>query len=321
MKDFLNYSQAERILLYQLNGALAAQLKVLLEQKHLYQKVEIDFQQMSEALEKRVILEAERRRFGYLVAGMSNVNLQLSETQIVENNVPVPTLLLQNVKLFCSQCKQRETFSITWHKDATAEVDAKSQADHRIAGVPLQIQLFLLVYQCETCKSVPVSFLLKRARWKLSIEGRSPIEEVEVPTFIPETEATFFRDATIAAQTGNVLAGLFYLRVFIEQFARRQTGKHGRNTGEEILQAYQELLPNRMREHAPSLGDWYNQLSAAMHEARNDVNLFDAASTAITEHFDFRRLYKIQDVTASSTVTAAAEGTPEETQVAKDSKP
>jgi hypothetical protein len=135
-----------------------------------------------------------------------------------------------------------------------------------------------------------------RQEWKLTIAGRSPFEEVDVPKFIPKSEKWLFSGAIVATRTGNTLAGLFYLRTFIEQFARRQTGIKGKQTGETILDAYQAMLPEKHRDHMPSLRSWYERLSAPIHAAKPDAALFEEARTAIVEHFDFRRLYKIPEV-------------------------
>ena len=117
-----------------------------------------------------------------------------------------------------------------------------------------------------------------------------------IESYIPKAEQWLLSGAIVAAQTGNVLAGLFYLRSFIEQFARRQTGLTGRVTGEEIFAAYQELLPENYRAHMPSLGSWYEQLSVPIHAASADMSVFEEAKSDILEHFDFRRIYKLTEL-------------------------
>jgi hypothetical protein len=42
------------------------------------------------------------------------------------------------------------------------------------------------------------------------------MEYVDVPNHIPKQERDLFRDAMIAVHGGKALAGLFYLRTFIE---------------------------------------------------------------------------------------------------------
>jgi len=97
----------------------------------------------------------------------------------------------------------------------------------------------------------------------------------------------------IAHNTGKTLAGLFYLRTFIEQFARRKTAAKGRLAGDQIFDEYNKTLPDKQRDQMPSLRNWYDKLSEALHEAKSDNALFEQAKDEIERHFDFRRLYKI----------------------------
>ena len=70
-----------------------------------------------------------------------------------------------------------------------------------------------------------------------------PNEHVDVPKYIPKQERDHFRDALIAVHGGKPLAGLFYLRMFMELFARRATGETGKCYGDELMEAYYKILP------------------------------------------------------------------------------
>jgi hypothetical protein len=307
MSDYLEFDQARYGLVHHVNNSIKGQFKVLLEEKHLYQSViALDFPQLLSSLSRRILLDAQRYAFQRFAEEVSEERMIVSEQQLFStSNLPQLVLLLQNVKLYCSTCKTRETFSPTWYKDATDGIMERHNHDHRIALPPPRFQMFVLAYQCETCKSAPVTFLIERQAWKLTMAGRSPFEEVDVPNYIPKTERWLFSEAIVAAQTGNTLAGLFLLRTFIEQFGRRQTGIKDRQTGEAILDAYQALLPEKQRDHMPSLKSWYEKLSVPIHAANADTDLFKEARTAILEHFDFRRLYKIPDVSTPPAKDAA----------------
>jgi hypothetical protein len=128
---------------------------------------------------------------------------------------------------------------------------------------------------------------------RFRLEGRAPIETVEVPNHIPEPERVHFRDAVVANATGKTLAGLFYLRTTIEQFARRVVGITGRATGDEIMVAYGETIPVDVRRRLPSLKEWYDRLSMAIHAAKGDSALFEEAARQISKHFDMRRALEI----------------------------
>jgi len=158
-----------------------------------------------------------------------------------------------------------------------------------------EIQVFFIAYQCQHCQGAPAGFLIRKEGWRFSLDGRSPMEEIQLPTYIPKEEQHFFRDAMIARFAGKHLAAIFYLRTFIEQFARRQTGKKGRETGDEIMAAYAEGLPPDKKDQMPSLREWYGRLSAPIHnanEAAAEVE-FDTAREEIERHFDIRRVFRI----------------------------
>jgi hypothetical protein len=154
-------------------------------------------------------------------------------------------------------------------------------------------QLFFMAFQCQRCKSDPEGFIVRRNRNRLFLEGRSPIEHVETPRYLPKKESAFFSDAIVAHNAGKKLAGLFYLRTFLEQFAKRMTGKRGRLTGVELMEAYSATLPPAHRDFMPSFREWYEKLSEAIHDAREDDALFESAKSEIDRHFDIRRIFKI----------------------------
>jgi hypothetical protein len=130
--------------------------------------------------------------------------------------------------------------------------------------------------------------------------GRSPIEYVELPPFIPKQEQKWFREAIITFQSGKILAGLFYLRTFVEQFARRKTGMQNvKITAEEIFNAYAATIPENIRSTMPSLRDYYDKLSDTLHSAKEDKELFESAREAIEQHFDIRRVHKLEDQNAA----------------------
>jgi hypothetical protein len=125
------------------------------------------------------------------------------------------------------------------------------------------------------------------------------MEELELPAYIPKKEQALYRDGLIAGYAGKQLAAVFYLRCFIEQFARRQVGMlNKRKTGDEIMDAYAKLLPEEKRSLMPSLKDWYDKLSEPIHAADEEAaeGIFDTARQAIESHFDIRRVLGIPEV-------------------------
>ena len=134
--------------------------------------------------------------------------------------------------------------------------------------------------------------MIRKAGWTFSLDGRSPMEEIQLPAFIPKKEQRLYGDALIAGNAGKGLAAVFYLRCFIEKFARRQTGmEKQRATGDQIMDAYAKRLPEKQRDFMLSLREWYDKLSEPIHAADEDAAeaIFEPARQAIEKHFDLRR--------------------------------
>ncbi len=293
---------------HDLNEQFAAQLKVLLESKHLYQRVSvapdpIEAQVLEHAdspdLKDRVERDIQKLRRSRLFPVGGNE----LRTVPVEGGQEVVDLCLviRNVRLFCTKCDEKNVFRPIWYRDVSNELmrPSRTHEDTELPGADIQTnQLFFLALQCQHCHYLPEGFLVRRRNWDLFLEGRSPMEHLELPSYIPKKEARLFRDAMIAWHAGKALAAVFYLRSFIEQFARRQTGMLGeRKTGEEIMEAYAEGLPADRKSHLPSLKHWYDKLSEPIHTTEDEAAeaLFDSAKQEIEHHFELRKALRIPD--------------------------
>lgn len=285
---------------------VAEQLKLLLETKHLYQKVSLAPDEINKKLLQGMAqIVGERENFMRFVQAYTVGSFTVTDKPLINEQTkhPIMTLIVGNVKLFCSDCDAREAFRPIWLSDITGEL-VREKTNHQ-KSLPQETfkisfrrdwQLFSLVFQCQRCQGLPETFLIKRRELDLFIEGRSPIEHVEVPSYIPKQEKHWFRDALVAFQSGKILAGLFYLRTFIEQFARRKTNlEDEKRTGEEIMAAYIKTLPENLRDAMPSLGEWYEKISGSLHGANEDSELFENARQRIEKHFDIRRVHDLEN--------------------------
>lgn len=285
-----------------LNTKASEELKNLLENKHLYQNVSIN---AADILKQHIDASREPNVREYLAYWgakelpkvrfvLSSSALYLISKESSARDLQL-TLVPPNASLFCGSCGRREAFAPVWYSDAANEIAKLNRNAPRPISLPDTFQLFFLVYQCQRCFGLPEGFLIRRNNWNLGLHGRSPIELIETPVHIPKKELHHYRDAVLAFNSGKVLAGLFYLRTFIEQFGRRVTGRTGRATGEEILDDYYKRLPSPTRDQMPSLREWYDKLSGAIHSARDDATLFETARAEIDKHFDIRRVFNISE--------------------------
>src|SRR5438552_15572603 len=70
-----------------------------------------------------------------------------------------------------------------------------------------------------------------------------------------------------------------------------------RKTGDEIMDAYAQVLPEDKRSHLPSLKHCYDRLSAPMHAADEDAaeKLFDDSRQEMEHHFELRQACRIPE--------------------------
>jgi len=265
------------------------QLKALLETKHLYQRVAIDPSGEIDPITAGVV-EGERESFEKFAEDLSQERFAFSEGPLfaVSRNpsagpIEVLCLTVSNIKLFCGSCKARELFAPLWFRDLHNElrkpVSAPILRSEQTGGRPTE-QLLLLAYH----------------GLFLTLDGRSPMEGGEVSKYIPKKERQLFWEAIVAMNGGKPLAAIFFLRTFVEQFARRQTDMTNvRASGDEIMDAYAKTLPSQYREVLPSLKVWYGKLSEAIHSATADEILLEEGMREIDRHFKIRDAFNIAE--------------------------
>jgi len=290
-----------------LAASVEVALKRLLCEKHLYQQVEVDLACLVEVSKE---ISADIRKAGPTFGG-PGPNLppatqkQILESGIAGTNAPwcfagshiggafhdLVMFEIPSINTYCDQCKHRPPFNPI--------------ADMCWSIVRPELpttQWYHLAYACQQCgkAAIPVHFIVRREGLKLRLTGRDPIEAVPSPKVLPEPQNKYFSSAQIAHNAGQTLAGIFLLRVFIEQFWRsvpeiqKLIQLQPRATGDEQGDAYQSTLPDAFKERFPSLKEVYGKLSGAMHAADANAELFDDSCKKIERHFDARRLFELK---------------------------
>jgi hypothetical protein len=292
-----------------LGRKISEALQELLSKKHLYQSINVDtafLDQVAVARHKEAQIKAATPHLGgggppYVppldgFRGVLDLFVQaawfpsgarpLVDTGmdiLYQNDPRVQKYLLPAVKLTCNRCGERGPFNPV---GALVE-NARRASDN---------QWVYLSYECQNCKGEPIRFLIRRKETKLTLSGRDPFETIELPSFVPKQHADSLRNALIANHAGQTLAGVFLMRVFIEQFWKSlpeviAAVKHkARPTGDELGEAYKAILPAPFKERFPTLAETYGALSEDMHSARGSAVVFEKSYAQIIEHFDARRL-------------------------------
>jgi hypothetical protein len=261
---------------------LTAALKTLLEQKHLYQAITIP------RTDGYVVRKPDDSTVPETIPSVRDAIDGWWALDIAVRPGANPIFVqVPDIKVFCERCSRLEAYNPVLAKDVLKDVGNLASPRGETE------QAFLLAYQCQSCKRTPELFLVHRAGRagvKLRNVGRSPIEHVDVPLFVPKSVQRFLSGAIVAYQSGQALAGVFMLRTLIEQWARLASGSK-KEQADQVMDDYMATLPEDFRGRFPSMRALYSELSADIHGAKGSPKLFDRARTEIVQHFDARRMF------------------------------
>jgi hypothetical protein len=274
---------------------IAAVLKLLLEQKHLYQSVIVDFesnlQDLAGKLPPGEQSTAITHGLGQLSANWHFLDPS-SNSKSPQSDGGVRTMGLiipPEVNVFCSSCSRTEAFNCLGVHEFSAAFSRSHLSHSRPA-----LQGFLFTYICQSCKTFPEAFLVRRENNTLILSGRTPIEHVDVPSAVPRKVRRFYSGAIVAHQSGQTLAGLLLLRTLVEQWCI--LAMSGTATPMDVpLDEYMASLPEDFKTRFPSMRDLYSELTADIHAATGSSDLFDSVKDRLLVHFEARRLFKLPD--------------------------
>jgi hypothetical protein len=312
-----------------LKSSIQKSVKELLENKHLYQSVPIDYtpiQKLIDNAEKspevvryknnRAValpmsksyrdvnshLESYRRKIQetaneVLQAFWSfNTGIFKEFTDSYEENFGInftdfnlPTIAVQCTH--CDAIRPAHNPGFPEQKNGFQEVSFVESINKK----SIYCQTFVFSYQCQACKKEPLIFLVHRKGVKLKLTGRNHFETPEVPKTIPKDEKKFYAGAIVAFNTGNELSGLFMLRTTIEQYMRRILGSTEKISGEDLGDQYADLLAEDFpKSRYPSLKTIYKELSVPIHSAQSDTEQFKKSRNEIEKHFELLEHFPIE---------------------------
>lgn len=271
----------------------------LLETKHLYQSYRLS----RDAIKAAAISSESGNRESLLATidsaldaewkALDEISRQEFERgPVAAGTPPLVAFYVDSLKSSCATCQKVMPFNLI------KSVELREGRTRGAASSEPRCQDFVFVYQCQGCRSVPDSFLVRRQGDKLTLCGRAPIEYVEVPPYVPKKVRKYYSGAVVAFQSGQVLPALFLLRVLIEQFVRGRLEKDSEANRNESLradqavEAYGKALDEDFRQRFPSLKDIYGDLSSAIHAAEESAEVFEDSLAKIEKHFDARRVYE-----------------------------
>lgn len=268
-----------------------AVFRELLETKHLYQSLQVDFS--TTGVES---IENASGNIKFALAqewsSLHQANWIAQDPKSPPDNIPLfhnISFRPPDIKTFCTVCDRIEAFNLESVENFLARwgainVDLKGRSGHTV-------QVFVLSYTCQSCKSVPEVFLVRREGPRLIISGRTPLEHVDVPKAIPKGVARFYSGAIVAHQSGQTLAGNFLLRTLLEQFAKTKAAAP--KTADDAIDQYTAMLPLDFNNRFPSFRDLYSVLSNDIHLAKGSPEVFEDMRAKIVKHFAARELFEL----------------------------
>jgi hypothetical protein len=192
-----------------MRGAMVKALRSLLEEKHIYQSVTIDEElartEYSKLVSPSILRDVEQRGGLHISPSVCPWQLKPDHSTIIQLRTHHYELTPTRAKLFCKVCDRIEAFNYVSGWSAIAETEF-------VASENRCEQVFALSYLCQSCHKLPEVFLVRRSKGKLTLGGRSPMEQVAVPAEIPKDVKEYYSGAVVAYQSGQTLAGLFMLR-------------------------------------------------------------------------------------------------------------
>jgi hypothetical protein len=296
IKKFSTVYEAVIALHSAISTKIAEGLKDLFQNKHLYQNVKIELDELKELASPpgtdslaRFIEMAQP----HVIPKISGPWFPIQTIQLnpaLSANDPI-SFSTPDVKLFCKNCDRIEAFNSI----STEDVLYPRTTDY--AGFRTKrgtVQVFAFSFLCQACKIAPEVFIVRREDLRLILCGRAPIEHIPVPDVIPKNIRKFYSGAILAYQSGQTLAGIFLLRTLIEQWAQSKSTQKGLQA-DQAIDAYMGTLPDDFKARFPSLRVLYGDLSTDIHTATGSSDLFEKASKQIDEHFEARRLFKLDN--------------------------
>lgn len=292
------------------NKTIQDKLKKLLETKHLYQSVSFSRDEMEKIIRtesniQKVNLEVTSVLNGHWTIfnplQIDNVYNIFSDSSLAPNtrrieskqhqrNIPLE-LRIVGIRAYCGICKELVPMNLMQAAELLSSIHTYSLTPDRQKK---DQSVYTFSFQCQNCRDGMEVFMVARKGGKLTLVGRTPMEQIQIIDAIPKKQMGYYSSAIIAFNSGQVLPALFMLRTFIEQFVRAEVSEEhqeSENNMEQLFDQYKAKCLDGFNERHPPLYVVYGKLSAAMHTANASERLFGKCRDDIETHFKGRQHY------------------------------
>jgi hypothetical protein len=189
--------------------------------------------------------------------------------------------LIPTIETWCGLCKDKELHDSIPHL-AMSPYHINPEAIKE----PLGYQTVLFNFQCQKCKSPPITFMVRRELLKIQLCGRSKPYFPAVLGEIPKSLRAIYCDAAAAAACGDLSAGFYHLRTLLEHHMKAVCGiaTQQQVDGADLCQRYNKTLDPIVAERV-SLSKLFSDCSANLHNRTGGQDEFKTALNLIEGHF------------------------------------
>jgi hypothetical protein len=298
------------------NNAVQQCVKQLLEEKQLYQSLAVDVSKLKKLCSaidhKDVNLSGNkyaskcglvfghhptdavyslRKFFDDWLEGCSDV-LWCPVTRLVLSEENLLTFTLPTVCRPCGYCKAINPP----HNPVVLEPTKLDPAvSFETSTKDESVQVFVCQYQCQACKEEATIDVVRRKGLKLQLVGRSKFGRITAPSELPPSLHDLYNEATIAVGVSKLVAACAYLRLLLEKHFREHVSLPPRATGDELMDAYMELLPPELPKQKFTLRAVYGELSKCLHGDAFTAEAFESCKARIARHFAILHLFPLSE--------------------------
>lgn len=268
-------------------------LKALLEGSYLYQNKTIDLREikaMADAATSAASLEDEFKHRPWIPFSQ-NRGYTSSEKNILNmsggcdplgtpNRQRCLTFLIPTINTWCAICTTRELHDSIPHIECSPY-----HLNPEAIQEPLGFRLFLFNFQCQKCKSSPLTFMVRRELDKLQLCGRSRPYFPLVPTEIPKALRRIYMDSVASAACGDWAAAFYHLRTLMEHGMKQVCEiADGQIDGTELCDRYNKRVDPVVAQRAALTGT-FEICCKNLHNRKGGQPEFEQALKTIEAHF------------------------------------
>jgi hypothetical protein len=189
--------------------------------------------------------------------------------------------VIPTIVTWCSECRSAELHDSIPHLALSPyHINPEAIAE------PLGYQTLLFNFQCQKCKSPPITFMVRRELLKLQLCGRSKPYFSVVPREIPRTLREIYAASVGAAACGDLAGAFYHLRTLLEHHMKNTCSAaiEEQLEGSELCQRYNKILDPIVAERA-SLTKFFSDCCANLHNRTGSLEEFRSGLQRIEIHF------------------------------------